>query len=574
MRLSLDLGLGSVATSSAGVVGAVFSMTQVAARRVYQRTTTTGGGAGKGKGTIPATLNVTQAGRLYARCRSAADGTTILQAAWLVGNVPIANGPVNVTDVDARLGWFHLDLSGDGVTWSNGSVAIGMGAVIAVSGQSLAVRLFGKIGDSTTMAALGVTIDPNCAVYATYTDTGRPSAGLTAAWAFPADGTDYDSAFTGEFLRREVAVRGVNCALAGHSKGSTAISVWVPGGDQNDELRAILDAVGGFEAMIWFQGHSNASAGTTKASYKSSLDLLFADLTAHNAGRGANYQRLLCAIPNINSASWGSQPERDAIRQAHLEWADANGGIYSIPMDIVLYDGVHQTQAGSQRLGERFSAAFHGTALVAPALTMTTPTYAAGKSGFGQEITAGYGLLALASLEAINGQEWSLEGVISLASAPPGNRVAFGAANKGYVGVASDGRLYATFRSQVSTDIFFNGTTGSGGGTNPVISDGLRHHVRLCVTATGGYLFVDGVLIGNEATVPRMTAQTSDLGVHTFGFTPGSFILPGTIDEVAVWATCKTTADFTVPSAPYVGNETALIGLYHLDSAGAGLMAG
>jgi hypothetical protein len=37
------------------------------------------------------------------------------------------------------------------------------------------------------------------------------------------------------------------------------------------------------------------------------------------------------------------------------------------------------------------------------------------------------------------------------------------------------------------------------------------------------------------------------------------------VDEVAIFAGARYSANFTPPSAPYVGNEPNLIALYHLD---------
>ena len=573
--VSSYIGKGIVTPGQGGGASA-FAMTQLsAANRVYQRSSKAGGGQGKGSGAIPVTLNVTKAGTLYARCRSAADGTTILQPAWLVGNIPVANGPVTVSGVDARLGWFFLDLSVDGVTWQNGTVPVGMGRVVTASGQSLAVRLFGDVSNTGTMASLGVTPDDNGAVYATYSDPSRPASGQTAAWAKPADGTQYDSAFAAEFLRREIARAGINCGFVGHAVGATAIATWVPGGANNPTLRQRLDEAGGFEAAIWFHGHSDAGAGTSKATYKAQLDALFADLAVHNPIFGSAFSKLLCAIPNINSGSWGTQVQRDEIRQAHLEWAQANNAIYSIPVDITLSDGVHQANAGNPRLAERFSAGLAGSAVSGPALTLTTPAYGAGASGFGNEMTAGYGMRANAQTEATVGQYWTMEGVISISAAPASTKVAFGQGGKGWIGVASDGRLVANYQSTTggsAGEIYIGGGTATGGNSNPIMTDGLRHHVELSVGPAGAWLFVDGALVGTSSIAPATAAATSDMGVRVFGAAV-SFQWTGTVDEVAMWATTRHTVAFTKPSAPYAGNEPALAALFHLNGDGSALMA-
>lgn len=574
---SLSLGrlsLGYARGAGGGVPPASFTMSQLAADwRIYQRSTSTGGGQGKGTGTIPVSADVSTAGQVWARCRDAADGTTIVQAAWKAAEA-VSTGvqTLQIAGVDAREGWFYLDLSGDGATWQNGTIKIGMGRVVAVAGQSLAVRMFAIVTDTATMASLGVTIDDNCSVYATYSDSGRPGEGGTAAWTKPADATSYDSAYLGEFLRREIDVYGVNCALIGHSVGATAISVWVPGGGQNSTLRARLDEVGGFESFIWFQGHSDSAAGTTKAAYKSALDDLFADVTAHNGVKGGSYSKLLCAIPNL-TGGWGTPAQRDTIRQAHLEWANENSGVYSIPMDITLIDGVHQSQAGNVRLGERFSAALNNQPVNAPSLNMVSATYATGETGFGSEITGGYGNVARSYLEAIMGTEWTMEARFSISSAPASTKVMMGYPAKGWLGIGTDGRLVCNLKLSGGSEIYLGGGGAGGGSTNPVISDGLRHHVRYSVTATGAYLFLDGVLVASTASAPWGSAgDAAGIGVHTFGTSSG-YAWPGTVDEATIWATCKSTSGFTPPTAPYTGTENGLVGVYHLDGDGTGKMA-
>ncbi|MEK1908159.1 MAG: sialate O-acetylesterase [Pseudomonas sp.] len=420
------------------------------------------------------------------------------------------------------------------------------------------------------MASLGVSIDANSSVYATYTDGQRTVS--TPGWALPADASNYDSAFTGEFLRREIAASGVNCALVGHSVGATTISTWVPGGANNAQLRVILDAVAGFEAFIWFQGHSDSLAGTSQATYSTSLDALFADVTSRNTVKGASYDKILCPIPNISSSSWGTQAQIDTIRQAQAQWAVSNQAFYSIPMDIDLIDGVHESMLGAVRLGLRFSAAFQRTTVAATSLTPTSVTYATGKTGFGQERTGGYGTLA-ASFEAINGQTWTFEAVISVASAPASVKVAMGQTNKGWIGVAPDGRLIGNYYNSSSADSFINGTTTAGGGTNPIITDGVRRHVAIVSNPSGAKLFVDGVQVGTSATAPRGQAGNAGFGVGTFNFNPATYAWTGTVDEAAIFATDRYSGAFSPPSAPYSGTETALLSVWHLDGDVTAAMA-
>jgi len=352
-------------------------MTQLATSgRIYQRSTASGGTAGRGYGSIPVTVNVTQAGNIKARCRAVSDGTTILQAPWTAATVSVANGAVSINRVAARAEQFYLDLSADGTTWQNGTVPIWMGRLVGVSGQSQAVRQIAKVSAYVgTMASLGVTISPNGALYAAVDDTSITVA--TAAWALPSDSGPYTSTFAAEFLRRQVASYGVACGLVGYAKGDTAISDWASGTAQRNKLLATLDAVGGFEAFYWHQGGNDAGAGTTKATYKAALDNLFADLAAHNPIFGTNFTKSITAMATRLAAGAGTVATVQAIRQASKEWAAANSGIYLEPHDLNLEDSVHQGQPGNIVLAQHLHRAFASND-IGPSLG--TPTRAAGSA--------------------------------------------------------------------------------------------------------------------------------------------------------------------------------------------------
>ena len=349
-RLNTAGGTGGSPPPFPGVTpvpGVAFTMSQLgAANRVYQRATSNGGGQGRGTGTIPVTINATALGTPYFRIRGS-DGTTILQSTTVLPSLTATGSQtLNVIGVDARLGWFYVDLSNDSVTWQNGTTLVGMGRIIGITGQSQAARLFGKISATAeTNASLGVAIDPNSAVYARYTDPSRTLN--TPAWAIPADGTNYDSTFTAEFLRRQVAFFGVNCAQVGHANGGTTISGWLPGQTNNTNLRAVLDAVGGFEAYYWNQGGDDAGAGTSAASYQASLTTFFNDVASRNTIRGSTFERYVTTMGTRLAGGVGTTSTVQTIRKAALDWSAANGAAYLEPHDILLEDDVHQIPRGN-----------------------------------------------------------------------------------------------------------------------------------------------------------------------------------------------------------------------------------
>lgn len=366
------------ATVSAAAAPTGLAMSQLPAGRVYQRSTTTGGDAGKGSGsiTVPITLTATASSIEYRLRDADATSTTVKDWTSAGSNVAASATSVVCAGVPANAKRYLLDLraNGDASQVILGTAPVMMGRIIAASGQSQMVRQFAKAsGYAGTLSSLGVAVTPYCGVYATYADGSVPGGG-TAAWGAPSDAGPYTSTFAAEFLRRQVDASGVACGFVGHSVGSTAVASWAPGAANNVALRAILDAVGGFEAFYWHQGGDDAGAGTAKATYKSALDAMFADITARNAIRGAGYTKLLTAMATRTSGGAGTTATVTAIRQAHKEWAATNGGVYLEPHDIVLEDSVHQGQPGNIVLAQH---AHRALATSDAGATFGTPSFSA-----------------------------------------------------------------------------------------------------------------------------------------------------------------------------------------------------
>ena len=338
---------------------ASFAMTQLAAAyRPYQRSTSTGGGQGKGAGTIPVTISSATAGTIHARTRRVSD-SSVMQAEWVAATVAGGATVANVAGVDASAEWVYLDLKGSDGAWKLGTVPVGMGAVLAMAGQSLAVNTFLKAGDpSTTIAAVGGTINPGGRVLASY--TGSSNSATATNWTSVTDVANangvYNSAGAAELLNLMATKLGVVCGLIGHAVNATALATWLPGQPNHTELARVITLAGGaFEAFWWFQGHSDAGDAGGSAvwgwhNYRAKLDTLFTDLAGRSSVPFAKY---LTAIPNINSASWGDFLKREQIRRAQRDWCADNGATYIGFSDISLNaDIVHQVQAGAQRIAQ------------------------------------------------------------------------------------------------------------------------------------------------------------------------------------------------------------------------------
>lgn len=340
---------------------ATLTMTQLSkANRIYQRSTTTGGGQGKGTGTVPVTINATATGTVYARCRSAADGMTILQGPFACTEISATGAQtMNVAGVDARYGWFYIDIL-DSAGWQSGTTAVGMGRLVGSAGQSLMARMVGRQdGDTATYASLGVTIDPNTSVFATYSETNSymPTV-ATMPWQLPGDvgnSNGPNSVGCGEFLRRQAALFGVNCGLIGHSVGGSRLGSWLSGANYTNLVSVLSNAGGAFEAFIWGQGHSDASFGNPANGYITGLDLLWANITAANSF--AAMKKYIWTVPTIASATWGTPYERNELRRGARAWCVTNSSVYVDMQDFAQGDGIHQSQAGSITMAQHMHRA-------------------------------------------------------------------------------------------------------------------------------------------------------------------------------------------------------------------------
>ncbi|HTV07815.1 MAG TPA: LamG-like jellyroll fold domain-containing protein [Candidatus Aquilonibacter sp.] len=123
----------------------------------------------------------------------------------------------------------------------------------------------------------------------------------------------------------------------------------------------------------------------------------------------------------------------------------------------------------------------------------------------------------------------------------------FGASVSGNSALSSDGTTY-------------DGATLDSGIT---INDGNWHHCAVVYGSGTLKVYVDGVA-GSTTLTGTPTALTATSG-YIGRFTATGFSWGGSIDEVAVFNYAKYTANFTPPSSPYVGDETSLLDLYHLD---------
>jgi len=357
----LELGgnapaFGNRRRGAAHAAPASFTMTQLSsANRIYQRSTKAGGGQGKGQGSIPVTINVSATGTVFARRRRLSD-SAILQPSWLVTTVTTTGSQlVNIAGVDAGLESFALDLSGDGVSWVNGTTPVAMGSLIFACGQSHIAGMFIKsvaAGDSSTISGNGLSVAAQGRIFAVDGTSGVPST-----WDQPSDAGSWNSAGVVELTNRLIAQTGVAIGVVSRHQGNTRLDEWLPGTGRHTDLLATIAAAGSrCEAFILGIGHNDAQYNYT------AFDMILANLTAFWAsvdtalGSAATYKKLMFGVPNLTADAYNtSRVTRMKVNGAYEDWAAANNATFLSVQDIPLgTDHVHPTQPGNIRYARHF----------------------------------------------------------------------------------------------------------------------------------------------------------------------------------------------------------------------------
>lgn len=388
--LGLSLSIGSQQAVSGGAAApaaptATITMAQISTndtKRIYQRSTQSGGGQGNGQGTIPVTISGALAGTINARCSSGGATRGDLQAEWQAATIANSATTANISGVDARLGWFYLDLKDTTGTWQNGTTLVGMGALFGFAGQSLMQRFIGRfVSDTGTYVSNSLTANANSSVLATYSDGsggGYQPTVSTMPWQLPgdmADNTGPSSTGIGELLNRMIAMLGVNCGGIGYAQGQSSILTFMSGQANWTQLSAVLSRAGGaFEGFHWGQGHSDSLVGCPANGYSDLLTQFFTLLTAANSFSG--YKKYLWSIPAVASNAWGTSWEMLQVRKGAEAWCVANSATHVNMQDFARIDAaVHESQTG--------------------AITMAREMYRATRANYGQ--TSGTGPVPLSA---------------------------------------------------------------------------------------------------------------------------------------------------------------------------------
>ena len=130
----------------------------------------------------------------------------------------------------------------------------------------------------------------------------------------------------------------------------------------------------------------------------------------------------------------------------------------------------------------------------------------------------------------------------------------------GYQIFMSGGHLQGWYFRDPVNNVYNGGPMDAG-----LVNDGLWHHAAMAIDATGGRLYLDGVLKSSlpwsGTAGPVTTTLALSLGVYQ-----GDSFWNGQLDQVSVWNTALSSSQIqTNMNRPLLGTENGLLGYWRLD---------
>lgn len=159
--------------------------------------------------------------------------------------------------------------------------------------------------------------------------------------------------------------------------GGTTVAQWLPEGQLYPRLRqamAGLGGAGGFRAVLWHQGESDAVGGTSTAAYAAALTRIISQ-SREDAGGAVPW-----LVAEVSFAPGLGQPPRDAVIAAQRQVIANLAGVFAGPGtdDLVgpewRFDGIHFGAAGLTLHGRRWQEALAASGILPPAEPLPSAT--------------------------------------------------------------------------------------------------------------------------------------------------------------------------------------------------------
>lgn len=152
--------------------------------------------------------------------------------------------------------------------------------------------------------------------------------------------------------------------------GGTTVAQWLPEGQLYPRLRQAMSGLGGaggFRAILWHQGESDAAGGTGTAAYAAALTRVISQSREDAGGPVPWLVAEVSFVPDLG------QPPRDAVIAAQRQVIASLAGVFAGPGtdDLVgpewRFDGIHFGAAGLALHGRRWQEALTASGILPPA---------------------------------------------------------------------------------------------------------------------------------------------------------------------------------------------------------------
>lgn len=321
--------------SAGAVVSGTITLTDLTNLRVYQRNGTSA--SITVTGTYTGTPTAIQA-------RIVQDGTSTEVVTWTTIDAAPSAGTFSGSITVGQGGWYNVQVrfSNDTGVTSNGSNKFGVGIVVLMIGQS----------NSELMFTQGTNTSPS--LVSKHSGSAFPSTvGTWATLGTTAQGAEA----LGSAL---VAQYGIPVGLLNYAVSGSAMNTWDGTGDTNyrNAKQGVIDSGGAVEYVSFIHGETDATSGTTQASYEIMLGTMTTNLRADITNRSTKTNLPILLALLGRGSTMTSDANVEAIRAAQLSRVAALSDVYlsMITADLDLQsDHIHKTGASFAQQGQRLA---------------------------------------------------------------------------------------------------------------------------------------------------------------------------------------------------------------------------
>ena len=331
--IAATTGAATFSGSASAAAGSI-ALSDLENNRVYQRSGTS----------KSITVTGTYAGSPTAiQARIVQHGTSTEVVTWTTIVASPSGGTFSGALSVPQGGWYNVQVrfSNDTGIVSNGSNKFGVGIVVLCAGQSN-MSYWGTTGTNSSPA-----------LAAKQTGSAYPST--TGSWS-PLGTTEQGHA---AFANALISAYSIPVGILNYAAAGAAVTSWDDAADGlvQNAVKAVSDAGGAVEYILWAQGEAEALSGMAKATYKTHLASVISTLRA-GISNGSTRPRLPFLAGTLGRENYSGVTDatmaaiREAIQEVIADGTETYIGASALD---VYSDNVHYTGAGYAVFAGRFA---------------------------------------------------------------------------------------------------------------------------------------------------------------------------------------------------------------------------